>query len=161
MQECCSLKGSLTLPFFGIGMKIDLLQYCGHYWVFQICWHIECSSLTASSFTSNTRASRFLIWRRITIYTHRVQDIGSLTVEKDKLFSKIAFGELSDLEKVGHLTMGYQISCSPNHWSRVVFWKKKKRVVFCQTHQVTSSVEIMDQAWTGSPRWTSTSKWGD
>ena len=23
--------------------------------------------------------------------------------------------------------MGYQISCSPNHWSRVVFWKKKKK----------------------------------
>ena len=23
---------------------------CGHCWVFQICWHIECSTLTASSF---------------------------------------------------------------------------------------------------------------
>ena len=23
---------------------------CGPYWVFQICWHIECSTLTASSF---------------------------------------------------------------------------------------------------------------
>ena len=42
---------SLTLPFFGIGMKTDLFQSCGHCWVFQICWHIECSTFTASSFT--------------------------------------------------------------------------------------------------------------
>ena len=38
------------MPFFGIGMKTDLFQSCGHCWVFQICWHIECSTLTASSF---------------------------------------------------------------------------------------------------------------
>ena len=30
---------SLALPFFGIGMKTDLFQSCGHCWVFQICWH--------------------------------------------------------------------------------------------------------------------------
>ena len=41
---------SLALPFFGIGMKTDLFQSCGHCWVFQICWHIECNTLTASSF---------------------------------------------------------------------------------------------------------------
>ena len=41
---------SLALPFFGIGMKTDLFQSCGHCQVFQICWHIECSTLTASSF---------------------------------------------------------------------------------------------------------------
>ena len=41
---------SLTLPFFGIGMKTDLFQSCGHCWVFQICWHTECSTFTASSF---------------------------------------------------------------------------------------------------------------
>ena len=43
------LKHSLTLPFFGIGMKTDLFQSCGHCLVFQICWHIECSTLTISS----------------------------------------------------------------------------------------------------------------
>ena len=41
-------------PFFSIallwGMKTPLFQSCGHCWVFQICWHIECSTLTASSF---------------------------------------------------------------------------------------------------------------
>ena len=31
-------------------MKTDLFQSCGHRWVFQICWHIECSTFTASSF---------------------------------------------------------------------------------------------------------------
>ena len=41
---------SLGLPFFGIGMKTDIFQSCGHCWVFQICWHIECSTFTPSSF---------------------------------------------------------------------------------------------------------------
>ena len=38
-------------------MKTDLLQSCGHCWVFQICWHIECSTFIASSFR---------IWNRST-----------------------------------------------------------------------------------------------
>ena len=41
---------SLALPLFGIGMKIELFQSCGHCWICQICWHIECSTFTASSF---------------------------------------------------------------------------------------------------------------
>ena len=41
---------SLALPFFGVGMKTDLFQSCGHCWVFQICWHIEYSTFTASPF---------------------------------------------------------------------------------------------------------------
>ena len=31
-------------------MKTNFFQSCGHCWVFQICWHIECSAFTASSF---------------------------------------------------------------------------------------------------------------
>ena len=31
-------------------MKTDLFQSCGHCWVFQICWHIEWNTFTASSF---------------------------------------------------------------------------------------------------------------
>ena len=31
-------------------MTSDLFQSCGYCWVFQICWHIECSTFTASSF---------------------------------------------------------------------------------------------------------------
>ena len=41
--------------FFGIAFlwdwkKTDLFQPCGHCWLFQICWHTECSTFTASSF---------------------------------------------------------------------------------------------------------------
>ena len=31
-------------------MKTDLFQSCDYCWVFQICWEIECSTLTSSSF---------------------------------------------------------------------------------------------------------------
>ena len=31
-------------------MKTDPLQSCGQCWVFQICWHLECSTVAASSF---------------------------------------------------------------------------------------------------------------
>ena len=40
----------LALPFFGIEMKSDLFQSCGHCCVFQLCWHIEYSTFTASNF---------------------------------------------------------------------------------------------------------------
>ena len=43
-------KLSLALPVFGIGMKTDLFQSCGHCLVFQICCHTEYSTFTASSF---------------------------------------------------------------------------------------------------------------
>ena len=52
------LKHFLPLPFFGIGMKTDLFQSCGHSWVFQICWHTECKTFTAASvkiWNSSTR----------------------------------------------------------------------------------------------------------
>ena len=39
--EMSAIEHSLALPFFGIGMKSDLFQSCGHWWIFQICWHIE------------------------------------------------------------------------------------------------------------------------
>ena len=50
-DECnCELVCTfLPLPFFGIRMKTDLFQSCGHFWVFQICWHTEGSTFTASS----------------------------------------------------------------------------------------------------------------
>ena len=45
-----SFEHSLALPLFGIGMRTDLFQSCGHCWAFQICWHIECSTFTAPSY---------------------------------------------------------------------------------------------------------------
>ena len=57
--NCVVVWTFLTLPFFGIGMKTDLFQSCGHCWVFQICWHIECSSFTASSFRTEIAQLEF------------------------------------------------------------------------------------------------------
>ena len=45
-----SFEHCLAVPFFGIGMKTELFQSCGHCWVSQIHWHIECSTFTASPF---------------------------------------------------------------------------------------------------------------
>ena len=48
-QLYCNLN-ILWNCLFGIGMKTDFFQSCGHCWVFQIYWHIECNTSTASSF---------------------------------------------------------------------------------------------------------------
>ena len=55
---------SLAWLFFGIGMKIDLFQSCGHCWIFQMWWHIKCRAFTASSFriwNSSTRIPSLLL----------------------------------------------------------------------------------------------------
>ena len=50
-DECnCSIVWAFFGIAFRIGMKTDFFQSCGYCWVFQICWHIECSTFTASSF---------------------------------------------------------------------------------------------------------------
>ena len=50
-DECnCAVVWTFFGIAFGIGMKTDLFQSCGHCWVFQICCHIECNTFTASSF---------------------------------------------------------------------------------------------------------------
>ena len=46
--EGCSPWGCWLSNF--IGMKTDLFQSCDKWWVFEICWHIECSTFTLSSF---------------------------------------------------------------------------------------------------------------
>ena len=48
-EHNCVFEHSLALSFFETGLKTDLFQSCGHCWLFQICWHIECNSFTASS----------------------------------------------------------------------------------------------------------------
>ena len=56
----CNCVGVWT--FFGIALlwgwkETDLFQSCSHCWVLQICWHIECSTFTASYFrTENSLA---------------------------------------------------------------------------------------------------------
>ena len=49
MQLC----NSLSILWHCLSLRLEwehLFQSCGHCWVFQICWHIECSTFTASSF---------------------------------------------------------------------------------------------------------------
>ena len=48
--HCAVVWSFFGIAFLRIGMKTDLFQSCGHCWVFQICWRIECSTFTASSF---------------------------------------------------------------------------------------------------------------
>ena len=50
LEHSLALPFGGALPFLGTGMKIELFQSCGHCWIFQIWWHIECSTLTATSF---------------------------------------------------------------------------------------------------------------
>ena len=47
--NCAVIWAFFGIAFFGIGMKTDIFQSCGHCWVLQICWHIEFSTFTASS----------------------------------------------------------------------------------------------------------------
>ena len=49
LVQLCS-SSNILWHCLGIEMKTDLFQSWGHCWVFQICWHIECSTFTASSF---------------------------------------------------------------------------------------------------------------
>ena len=50
VQLCSSLNILWHCLSLGLEWKPDLFQSSGHCLVFQICWHIECSTLTASSF---------------------------------------------------------------------------------------------------------------
>ena len=50
VQLCSSLSILWHCLSLGLGMKTDLFQSWGHCWVFRICWLIECSTFTASSF---------------------------------------------------------------------------------------------------------------
>ena len=49
------VQSTVVWTFFGLALlwdwnETDLFQSCGHCWVFQICWHIECSTWRASAF---------------------------------------------------------------------------------------------------------------
>ena len=50
-HDCMVVWAFFGIVLLGIGMKTDIFQSCGHCRVFQICWHIECSTLTTSSFS--------------------------------------------------------------------------------------------------------------
>ena len=49
-RNCTLVWRFFSIALFGIGLKTGLFQSCGQCWRFQICWHMECSTLTGSSF---------------------------------------------------------------------------------------------------------------
>ena len=48
--NCAVVSVFFGISFFGTEMKTELFQSCGHCYVFQISWHVECSTFTALSF---------------------------------------------------------------------------------------------------------------
>ena len=50
VQLCGSLNILCHCLTLGLERKLNLFKSCAHCWVFQICWHIECSTLKALSF---------------------------------------------------------------------------------------------------------------
>jgi len=48
--NCAVVWTFFGIAFLWFGMKTDLFQSCGHCWIFQICWHVDCSTFIASSF---------------------------------------------------------------------------------------------------------------
>ena len=50
VQLCSSLNILWHFLSLGLEWKVTFFQSYGHCWVFQICWHVEWSTFTASSF---------------------------------------------------------------------------------------------------------------
>ena len=50
VQLCSSWNILWHCLSLGLEWKLELFQSCGCCCIFQICWHIECSTFTASSF---------------------------------------------------------------------------------------------------------------
>ena len=48
--NCVVVWTYFGIAFFWDRNETDLFQSCGHCWIFQICWNIECITFTASSF---------------------------------------------------------------------------------------------------------------
>ena len=48
--DCAVIWTFFGIPFRWNWNETDLFPSCNHCWVVQICWHIECSTFTASSF---------------------------------------------------------------------------------------------------------------
>ena len=49
--NCVVVWTFFRIALLGTRMNSNLFQSCGHCWVFQIWWHIECSTFKASNFS--------------------------------------------------------------------------------------------------------------
>ena len=117
----------LALPFFGIGMKTDLFQSCGHCWVFQICWHIEYSTFTTSSFR---------IWNSST----------GIPSPLLTLLIKLCLEAVTDF-----IFEGLQNHCrwwqQPSNWKTLTLWKKcydqPRQHIKKQRHNFVNKVRLV------------------
>ena len=103
-------------------MKIDLFQPYGYYWVFQICWHIECRTLTALSFriwNSSTGIPSLVL--ALFVVIHTVKAFGIVNKAKIGVFLELSclFNDLTD---VGNLISGSSAfsKSSLNIWKVIV-----------------------------------------
>ena len=81
---------TFIMRLFRIAMKTDIFQFCGHCWVFQICWHIECNTFIASSFRLwNSSAGIPCLWRQTYIWLQAlVVSLWLCIMEMHKVYSK-------------------------------------------------------------------------
>ena len=82
--NCAVVWAFFGIAFFGDWNENWLFQSCGHCSVFQICWHIECSTFTASSF-------RKFIFKKIAFYLKKKKVFFPLSIlcsVKITLFSR-------------------------------------------------------------------------
>ena len=61
MQLCGSLNILGHCPSLGLEWRLTFFQFCDRCWVFQICWQIEYSTLTTSSFRIWNRSAWFVV----------------------------------------------------------------------------------------------------
>ena len=124
---------SLKLPFLGIGMKTDLFHSSGHCWVFQICWHIECITFTASSFrvwNSSTGVpspllALFIVMHSKAHLTSHSRMFGSRWVSRPLWLSVSCRSFLYSSVYSCHLFLIY--SASQVHTISVLYWVKDQK----------------------------------
>ena len=85
--SCAVVWTLLVMAILWIGMKTDLFQSCCHCWVFQPCSHIECNTLTASSFR---------IWNSSTGIPLRLLDLFIVMILKAHFTFQDAWLQVSD-----------------------------------------------------------------
>ena len=112
----------MALPFFGTGKKTDLFLSCGHCWVFQICQHIEYSTLTALS---------FMIWNNSA--GNPTPPIALLIVILLK----------------AHLTSHFRMSSA--RWVTTPLWLSRSLIPFLYTSVYSSHLYLISSASVRSP----------
>ena len=98
---------AVVWPFFGIGMKTDCFQSCGHCWASQICWHIEFCTLTAPPFRIWNRSAGvpsplltlFIVMLPSRWWSRRINIFKEMNIERKSLSNKNSIASKIILQK--------------------------------------------------------------